>query len=132
MSSEIKGLEELIKNLTALPDKLEKRVIRAAVRQGANVIKKKAQDYVPVDKGDLKKSIKVSGSKAKPGVIAFKVRPTGNKKKGISIFYGRFQEFGTSKMPAHPFMRPAYDEAGEDVLNVVINTIKSKLHEVVQ
>ncbi|MDO9304632.1 MAG: HK97 gp10 family phage protein [Sulfuricurvum sp.] len=132
MSSEIKGLEDLIKNLTALPDKLEKRVIRAAVRQGANVIKKKAQDYVPVDKGDLKKSIKVSGVKAKPGVIAFKVRPTGNKKKGISIFYGRFQEFGTSKMAAHPFMRPAYDEAGEDVLNVVIDTIKSKLHEIVK
>lgn len=130
MSSEIKGLEELIKNLNSLPDKLEKRVIRAAVRQGANVIKKKAQSYVPIDKGDLKKSIKVSGEKAKPGVIAFKVRPTGNKKKGISVFYGRFQEFGTSKMPAHPFMRPAYDEAGEDVLDTVIDTIKSKLHEV--
>lgn len=132
MSSEIQGLEELIKNLTDLPDKLEKRVVRAAVRQGANVIKKKAQEFVPVDKGDLKKSIKVSGEKSKPGVIAFKIRPTGNKKKGISVFYGRFQEFGTSKMAAHPFMRPAYDEAGENVLNAVIDTIKSKLPEVIK
>lgn len=132
MSGEIKGLEALINNLYALPEKVEKRVIRAAVRQGANVIKKKAQDYVPIDKGDLKKSIKVSGAKAKPGVIAFKIRPVGSKKKGGNIFYGRFQEFGTSKMVAHPFMRPAYDEAGEDVLNTVINTIKSKLDEAVK
>lgn len=132
MSGEIKGLEELIKNLNSLPDKLEKRVLRAAVRQGANAIKKKAQEFVPVDKGDLKKSIKVSGEKAKPGVIAFKIRPTENKKKRISVFYGRFQEFGTSKMAAHPFMRPAYDEAGENVLNAVIDTIKSKLPEVMK
>lgn len=129
MSVEIKGLEELIKNLNSLPEKIEKRVLRAAVRQGANVIKKKAQEYVPIDKGDLKKSIKVSGEKAKPGVIAFKVQPTDNKKKGISVFYGRFQEFGTSKMAAKPFMRPAYDEAGEDVINKVIDTVKSKIDE---
>lgn len=129
MSVEIKGLEELIKKLTSIPNKLEKKVIRSAVRQGANVIKSKAQEYVPVDKGELKKSIKVSGARSKPGVIAFRIRPVGSKKKGISVFYGRFQEFGTSKMAAQPFMRPAYDEAGDDVINVVIDTIKSKLDE---
>ena len=132
MSGEIKGLEELIKNFHTLPEKVEKRVIRAAVRQGANVIKKKAQDYVPVDEGDLKKSIKVSGIRGKPGTIAFVIRPTSNKKKGKNVFYGRFQEFGTSKMVAKPFMRPAYDEAGDDVLNTVIDTIKSKLNEAVK
>jgi len=129
MSGEIKGLEELIKNLNSLPDNLEKKVIRAAVRQGANVIKDKAKSYVPVNEGTLRDSIKVSGSRAQKGVIAFRIRPTKNKRKGKSVFYGRFQEFGTSKMAAHPFMRPAYDEAGEDVLNKVIDTIKLKLDE---
>lgn len=130
MSVEIKGLEELIKKLNDLPDKLEKKVIRAAVRQGANIIKDKAKRYVPVDKGDLRDSIKVSGARAQKGVIAFRIRPTKNKQKGKSVFYGYFQEFGTSKMAAHPFMRPAYDEAGEDVLNKVIDTVKSKLDKV--
>lgn len=132
MSGEIKGLEELIKNLNALPDKLEKRVIRRSVRKGANIIKAKAQDYVPVREGKLKKSIKVSGVKAKPGVIAFKIRPTGNKKRGVSVFYDRFVENGTSKMAAQPYMRPAYDEAGEDVLNAVIDDIKLQLPEVMK
>jgi len=129
MSGEIKGLEDLIKKLNALPDNLEKKVIRAAVRQGANVIKEKAKSYVPVDEGTLRDSIKVSGSRAQKGIIAFRIRPTKKKGKGKSVFYGRFQEFGTSKMAAHPFMRPAYDEAGEDVLNKVIDTIKLKLDE---
>lgn len=132
MITEVKGLEALINNLHALPEKVEKRVIRAAVRQGANIIKGKAQTYVRVDEGDLKKSIKVKGVRGKPGTIAFVIRPTSNKKKGKNVFYGRFQEFGTSKMAAKPFMRPAYDEAGQDVIDKVINTIKSKLDEAVR
>lgn len=132
MITEVKGLEALINNLHALPEKVEKRVIRAAVRQGANIIKGKAQNYVRVDEGDLKKSIKVKGVLGKPGTIAFVIRPTSNKKKGKNVFYGRFQEFGTSKMVAKPFMRPAYDEAGQDVIDKVINTIKSKLDEAVR
>lgn len=132
MITEVKGLEALINNLHALPEKVEKRVIRAAVRQGANIIKGKAQNYVRVDEGDLKKSIKVKGVRGKPGTIAFVIRPTSNKKKGKNVFYGRFQEFGTSKMAAKPFMRPAYDEAGQDVIDKVINTIKSKLDEAVK
>ncbi|MHB8100371.1 MAG: HK97-gp10 family putative phage morphogenesis protein [Sulfuricurvum sp.] len=130
MSAEIKGIEELIKQLQDLPEKIEKRVVRAAVRQGANIIKDKAKDNVPVNEGDLKKSIKVKGVRGKPGTIAFVIRPTSSKKKGKSVFYGRFQEFGTSKMAAKPFMRPAYDEAGQDVIDKVVNTIKSKLDEV--
>lgn len=129
MSAEVRGLEELIKKLNDLPKKLENRVIRAAVRQGANIIKEKAQSYVPENTGALKKSIKVSGAKAKPGVISFKIRPTNNTKKGISVFYGRFIENGTSKMVAKPFMRPAFDEAGDEVIGKVIDTIKSKLNE---
>ena len=132
MSGEIKGLEDIIKKLTDLPDKVEKKILRRSVRKGANVVKKTAQLYVPVREGKLKKSIKVIGIKAKPGVIAFKVRPTGNKKRGVSVFYDRFVEFGTSKMAAQPYMRTAYDEAGEDVLNTVIDDIKLQLPEVIK
>lgn len=36
------------------------------------------------------------------------------------VVYGLYQEFGTSKMPAHPFMRPAIAEATRDGLPVEI------------
>lgn len=129
MSTEVKGLEDLIAKLNALPAKLEKKVIRAAVRKGANIIRDKARSYVPVDTGDLKKSITVSGAKYKKGTIALAIKPRNNKKKGVTVFYGRFIEYGTSKMAAKPYMRPAYDEAEKEVLDTVINDIKSKLDE---
>lgn len=132
MSAEIKGLEDLIASLNALPEKFERKVLRSSVRKGANIIRDKARAYVPVDQGELKKSITISGAKYRKGTIAFAIRPRKNKKRGITVFYGKFVEFGTSKMAAQPFMRPAYDEAEKEVLDVVISDIKSKLSEVVK
>lgn len=132
MSTEIKGLNDLIAKLNSLPVKLEKKVIRSAVRKGANIIRDKARGYVPVDHGDLKKSITVSSAKYKKGTIAFAIKPRKNKKRNKDIFYGKFVEFGTSKMPARPYMRPAYDEAEREVLETVISDIKSKVDEAIK
>lgn len=39
------------------------------------------------------------------------------RKKGPNaVPYAHWVEFGTSKMPAHPFLRPAYDTARQDAL----------------
>ena len=130
MSTEIKGLEGLIKTLNSLPDKLENKIIRAAVRKGANVVRDKARQNVPKDTGNLQKSIITSGAKVS-GKIAFRVSLKQRKTKNSKDpYYGRFVEFGTSKMPAKPFMRPALDESENEVLDVVVNDIKSKLSEV--
>lgn len=129
MSNEIKGLGELIKNLNSLPDKLEKKVIRAAVRKGANIIRDKARQNVQKDTGNLQKSIITSGVKV-TGKIAFRVSLKQRKTKNSKDpYYGRFVEFGTSKTPAHPFMRPALDESESEVLEIVVNDIKSNLEK---
>ncbi|WP_442765105.1 HK97-gp10 family putative phage morphogenesis protein [Sulfurospirillum cavolei] len=127
--TEIKGLEQLISKLNNLPEKLEKKVIRAAVRKGAILVRDKAREKAPVKTGTLKKSIKIRSNKVANGIISFKIGPTNDKKKGTDVFYGRFIEFGTSKMAAKPFMRPALDESETEVLNVVIDNVKSKLEE---
>lgn len=44
-------------------------------------------------------------------------------------FYWRFLEFGTVKMPARPFMRPAFDAQREDALNKMREVLKVKLKE---
>ncbi len=127
--TKITGLESLIKKLNDLPDKLEKKVIRSAVRKGAIIVRDKARGYAPKKTGTLKKSIKIRNNKSARGITSFKIGPTNDKKKGTDVFYGRFQEFGTSKMPAHPFMRPAYDESEKEVLDKVIDEIRSKVEE---
>lgn len=128
MSIEIKGLEDILKKLNDLPDKLENKIIRSSLRKGANVIRDEARLFAPVGSGDLKKSIVVSGKRGKKGSIAFKIRPVA-KKNGVTKFYGLSNEFGTSKMAAHPFMRPAFDKVGQEVLEKTIDAIKSKVEE---
>ena len=56
------------------------------------------------------------------GEIDYEVQPERGSVVGYvgvrkgKAFYGYFQELGTSRMPAHPFLRPAvYENAGQIV-----------------
>jgi HK97 gp10 family phage protein len=82
----VKGLSELQKFLNELPPKLERNVVRGALRAGANVIKPVAQANIHSVSGDLARSLKVS-TRARGGVVTAKVY--------TSIFYAKFVEYGT-------------------------------------
>lgn len=73
---------------------------RAIVENYGNIIMSSAVMLAPVDTGALINSI-TSESKM-----------TGDLTYTVSdgVDYGVYQEFGTSKMPAHPFMRPAIEK----------------------
>lgn len=87
----IKGGEELQKFLTELPVKIERNIMRSALRAGAKVFADQAKINVPVKSGDLKRSIELS-TKSKNGKITAKV------KAGDDIaFYAHMIEFGTAK-----------------------------------
>ena len=43
---------------------------------------------------------------------------------GKKQFYGMFHEYGTSKMKARPFLRPAYDENIEKVQEVIAEELE--------
>lgn len=129
MSVEIKGLKEIIDKLNTLPPKLENKVVRSAVRKGTNKLRDSARDKVAVDTGNLKKSIVTMGYR-ESGKIAFKVAVIRRKAKSAkSPYYAHFVEFGTSKMPAQPYMRPALDESEEEVLQTTVDYIKKGLSE---
>ncbi len=127
----IKGLAELEKALQQLPDKLERNILRGALRQGALVIAAKAKELAPVRTGKLRNSIRVS-SRIKKGIPVVVVK-AGGRKKG-EPFYAHMVEFGTAgheirpagakslfiaglmrEIVHHPgaqktpFMRPAFD-----------------------
>lgn len=133
---QITGLSDLEKRLRELPDKLAKNVLRGAVRAGAAVIQKEAKAKVPIAAGPYLHGRKGIKTWYRPGTLkkGIKVRsaPRG-KAKGIeywvyvsrNLFWWRFAEFGTSKMAAKPFMRPAF-EAQKEAATVAIREYMAK------
>ena len=47
-----------------------------------------------------------------------------------NAFYWRFVEMGTINMPAHPFVRPAYDTREEEAASVAIARMSQAIDEV--
>lgn len=148
----VAGLKDLGMFLQQLPLKLEKNILRAALRAGARVIANEAKINVPVHLGDLKKSIR-TGSNAKKDMVEAYAR-AGNKK----AYYYRFVEYGTAahlikagkNKPllvftakdgkkieatqvnhpgaiAKPYMRPALDSKGKQAVDAVVKKIQDRL-----
>jgi HK97 gp10 family phage protein len=69
------------------------------LKQTANDVFNLSQQFVPVDKGDLKRSGKVEV-----------VSPT-KVRIGYTEPHAKYQEYGTSEMPAQPFLTPAMAQA---------------------
>lgn len=105
----IDGLDEIRRAFKLLPTKVAKKVIRAAIRQSLKPVLATAKDLAPVDTGVLKGNIKLrAAARRRKGSIALEVRVGPGDFKGDQ-FYAAFIEYGTVKMPARPFMRPAYE-----------------------
>jgi len=137
MSGEIiseRQIRELIGTLNALPEKIEKNIVRSAVRSGAAIIRDAIRAKAPVKTGKLKKSIRVKQIYNKKGKVIFKVMTGVNKKYKQAgtkaprqVNYAKQIEFGNSQMAAKPFIRPAFDEAENKVLDAVIDKIEMRL-----
>lgn len=85
----VKGLAELQKFLDQLPAKLEKNVLRGALRAGMNVVKPVAASNVHSISGALAAGLRVSSS-ARGGVVKGILRA-----KGIHGYIAMWVEFGT-------------------------------------
>jgi HK97 gp10 family phage protein len=89
VSLQLKGGADLQKFLDSLPADVEKNVMRGGLRAGAKVLKDEAVEFVPVNTGDLKNSLKIKTSSGN-GIVRARV-VIGNK----MAFYAHFIEFGT-------------------------------------
>ena len=108
--------------------KAAKEGARPAAQAGAEVFYQEVKQRVPMSAKPHK-----SGKKTyDPGTLrravyqAFADKESGDGKASYRIswnkshaFYGRFVEFGTSRMAAKPFLRPAYDAARAKALQAV-------------
>lgn len=113
MSARVLNREKLQKKLERLPA-AAKTAIMEAMAKSADDIVRIAKSLVPVDKGDLQKSIGwVWGSKAPRGSISLGTVRQGSLVLTIfagndEAYYARYIEFGTQKMAAQPFFYVSY------------------------
>ena len=99
MAIEIKGLDRLMAKLNAMGGNVLD-ALGKAVEHTTQVAISDAEVNAPVDTGMLKQSIVhgsdvVRGSDSVTGIV------------GTSAYYAIYQEMGTVKMAAHPFLMPA-------------------------
>lgn len=80
-----------------------------------------ARQKVPIDTGKLRDTIRVVRLKGDPK-LNVRVYAGNRKKRGEGgAFYAHMVEFGTVKMPAKPFLRPALSECKGRIRGIVQN-----------
>jgi len=117
----VEGIEELMARLNSLGEKIATRTENKALREGAEVLREGISKRAPRDTGGLAENIVKSGVKRSELGKYIEVGP--DKKH----FYGLFHEFGTVKMSAHPFMGPALEEDGKEVMNTMAGVLREEL-----
>ena len=111
----VQGLAELNRRWGAIPGKV-RAAAREALEDVASDIVNQMRSAVPRRTGALAGSINWTwGDAPKGAMVIGTVRGSEYATMRITIyaaggdaFYGRFQEFGTVKMPANPFFYPVW------------------------
>lgn len=153
-SSSVEGLDNVLARLRELSSKMQKKFVAHAVRKGANIIKKAAVDkakrfdnpktakrvYNEITTRTNSKLGKKNGGVAisvgvKGGAKQYKNTNENRRKKRVgasyegpgNVYYWRFLEFGTSKMKAQPFMRPAVENNVTQVTEAIVADLNDQL-----
>ncbi len=131
-----------------LETRFAKNAMRRALRKGAAPIRDRARMYArqiddPKTPEQIWKNIVIRGGrtrdknllKVRVGVLGGardltahgEFKGGGKANPGGDTFYWRFLEFGTRKMKARPFMRPAMHEKKDEVLRDMIKYLQDEL-----
>lgn len=128
MSNEIslEGIDAIIERLNTINANINK-LTNSALKQGAIPVLADAKSTSSFHdrSGTLREGLKISTVKTSNGIkfILVGIDKSDNSK----IFYGKFLEFGTSKMPARPFLSPAFESNKAYVNEIIKRTLKEGL-----
>lgn len=146
------GAEDIGRKMVKVGKRIAEKENLKAVRKALTPCVKKAKELAPVGEevysGLLQRSIgaKYTNKKGVARGVAgpmsgFRIRVGTRKKgknKGQAIVkdprrYAHTQEFGTSRHPAHPYLRPAWKAEGEEkALNTYQLTLSTGLDQTVK
>ena len=115
------GLSELQAKLAKFAKSEE--VTNVALEKAGEHLRSEIQGMTPVRKGPSGGALKAAIVKGE--VINGKIQ-IGPSQQGPA-FRAHFVEFGTSKMPAQPFMRPAFEQSKSTIENIMASEIRKGL-----
>jgi HK97 gp10 family phage protein len=99
------------------------KAAQRAVREEAKVAKKEGNRYP----GQLRDSLAIRAIKRnRAGRVGVVVQTRAGEFRG-NTFYGAFVEYGTSKMAAKPYMRPAFDTEKLHSIDITSGVIWTEL-----
>ena len=155
-SFQIRGGAEVAARLRNLAPAIQRRIARRAVRAGATVWRDAAVQFAarfddPTTPNRIARNIAIResgrGGRAVGG-IHFRVGVLGGSKRKVvgppipaalrikrrraardpsETFYWRYLEFGTRKMKAQPFLRPAYNQNIDAATDAVVRVMNAGL-----
>lgn len=117
------GMDGILEKVKALGQRAA-RVENQALYAGAKIVRDNARQRAPrsaMAKEHLADNIVISEPKQDENGKYVEVGPKA------PFFYGKFLEYGTSKMPPRPFMGPAQAESKKQVLETIRQTLKEGL-----
>ena len=130
------------KKLDAITNAAQKAT-RPAAQAGAQVLYEEVRQRAPMS--GKPHSTKGKRKTYNPGTLrkaiyqAYAEKESGDKKAAYRVswnknhaFYGRFLEFGTSRMAAKPFLRPAYDAAVQKALQAVQDRMAEEVKKAIE
>jgi len=133
---QVEGLKGVEDALAGAGPKLARTALRKALAAGGEVFLEQARSRAPVlaeptparKPGELRDAImEVTSIKTREqqGRARVGLRHDPEKKTQSPGVYGLFVEFGTQKMKAQPYMRPAYDSANREAERVFTDEIRA-------
>lgn len=106
----VSGLRELDERLKVLPQVVGKQVLKQALERASHPLLHDIRTHAPVLTGELRDSIAITTHPEEgQNEVKLQLGVTG-------LYYGHFQEFGTSRMRARPFVRPAWDRHAKPLI----------------
>lgn len=128
------GFREMAAKMRELGPRVARNTLRRATSSGAAVIRNDVRARAPTDTGEMKRDIQIKRSRDTNGEMSAKYavyvrvgaksRLSGRARNvAKDSFYWIFNEFGTAKMAANPFMRPAFEAQKQAAVNKIGETL---------
>lgn len=107
MGIKVTGDRKLQQSLLAASGRFDKETI-TVLRRVAVKVRRRQKELAPVDDGDLKKS------------ISYRIRGSRNRRIAdigprLGDMYPAYQEYGTARMAANPFVMPSLEGRADEL-----------------
>lgn len=120
----VEGIEEAVRKLRKVADAATSRqTLEDALKDSAELVRKRASELAPVGTDPVQRKRLRDGLRIRPaGRMGFFGTKDGvwiQVAPLLEVSHANLQEFGTTHHAPQPFMRPAYDQQEQAVIDLV-------------